>query len=107
MVDRVVNGQAMKPYVLSAHSPNPRPQTDEEWLAHARQVGGTVYHPSSTCRMGQDATAVVDERLRVRGIAGLRVVDASIMPNVVAGNSNAAVIMIAEKAADLILEDAR
>jgi len=78
----------------------------EDLLAFARAAGSTVFHPTSTCRMGSDGTAVVDERLRVRGIGNLRVVDASIMPTVVSGNTNAAVIMIAEKGADMILQDA-
>ena len=107
MVRKLMNKSAMKPYVLAEHTPGARAITDGDWLDYAREVGGTVYHPTSTCRMGQDALAVVDDRLRVRGLAGLRVVDASIMPNVVSGNSNAATIMIAEKAADLILADVR
>ncbi len=104
---RLMSTAAMKPYVLAEHLPGARAKSDEEWLGYAREVGGTVYHPTSTCRMGQDPLAVVDERLRVRGLHGLRVVDASIMPNVVSGNTNAGVVMVAEKASDLILEQAR
>jgi choline dehydrogenase len=74
--------------------------------AFARAKGGTVFHPAGTCRMGGDAGSVVDERLRVRGIAGLRVIDASVMPRVVSTNTNAAAIMIGEKGAAMVLEDA-
>jgi choline dehydrogenase len=102
---KLIRTDAMKPFVLAEHTPGRRAVSDEDWLDYAREVGGTVYHPTSTCRMGQDPLAVVDEHLRVRGVAGLRVVDASIMPNVVSGNSNAATVMIAEKAADLILAE--
>ena len=97
----------MQSFVLSEYAPGPRVLSDLDWLNYAREVGGTVYHPTSTCRMGQDPLAVVDERLRVRGVPGLRVVDASVMPNVVSGNTNAATVMVAEKGADMILEEAR
>jgi choline dehydrogenase len=107
LVRRLMSTAAMKPYVLAEHAPGERVMTDEDWLSYAREVGGTVYHPTSTCRMGQDRLAVVDERLRVRGLHGLRVVDASIMPNVVSGNTNAATVMVAEKAADMILDEAQ
>jgi choline dehydrogenase len=80
--------------------------SDDDYLAYVRQRGTTVFHPTSTCRMGSDVTAVVDERLRVHGFAGLRVADASIMPTVVSGNTNAACVMIGEKASDMILADA-
>ena len=83
------------------------PATKEEILAYARSTVWTVFHQSCTCRMGRDAMAVVDERLRVRGVAGLRVVDASVMPSVVRGNTNAAAMMIAEKGAEMIRADAR
>lgn len=107
LVRRIVRTPAMQRFVLAEYAPGDSIASDDDWLGYARQVGGTVYHPTSTCRMGQDTLAVVDERLRVRGLEHLRVVDASIMPNVVSGNSNAAAIMIGEKGADLILQDTR
>jgi choline dehydrogenase len=78
--------------------PGDRVKTDDEWLAYCREMGETVFHPTSTCSMG----TVVDEQLRVKGVNNLRVVDASVMPAVPSGNINAAVIALAEKAADLI-----
>ena len=74
------------------------------WISRG---GGTVFHPTSTCKMGIDATAVVDPELRVRGVAGLRVADASVMPTVVSGNTNAATIMIGERCADLVRQEVR
>ena len=79
-------------------------KSDEEILGWVRQSAETTSHPVGTCKMGSDPMAVVDERLRVRGIAGLRIADASIMPTLTSGNTNAPVIMIGEKAADLILD---
>jgi choline dehydrogenase len=92
----------MQHYVAEEFLPGPAVVTDEQMLQHARNCGGTVFHPTSTCKMGIDTMAVVDPELRVNGIDGLRVVDASVMPTVVSGNTNAATIMIAEKAADLV-----
>ncbi len=106
---RIVDQPAMRPYVHSGLSPGAGVRTDEEWLAFARQNGQTIYHPTGTCRMGGygDDGAVVDLRLRFKGMDGLRVVDASVVPQMVSGNTQAVVMMVAEKGADLILEDAR
>ncbi len=106
LLRRVMEQPAMRRYIAEEIAPGPDCASDAELLAYARETGTTVYHPTSTCRMGSDPAAVVDERLRVHGIEGLRVIDGSIMPTVVSGNTNAAVVMIAEKGADMILQDA-
>jgi len=104
---KILQAPALRSYVTEEVDPGPKISTDEELLNYCRQRGSTIYHPTSTCRMGSDPLAVVDQRLRVRGIEGLRVVDGSIMPDLVSGNTNAAIIMIAEKASDMILQEAR
>jgi len=103
----IFQAPAMARHIAEEIEPGKQCVSDDELLDFVRRRGSTTYHPVGTCRMGQDQHAVVDERLRVRGFAGLRVVDASIMPAVVSGNTNAAAIMIGEKGADMILEDAR
>jgi choline dehydrogenase len=103
----VLQTRAMQEYVDAEFLPGPATETNEDWLAHVAKTAGTTYHPTSTCMMGTHQRAVVDPVLRVHGIEGLRVIDASIMPAVVSGNTNAATIMIAEKGADMILAAAR
>jgi len=103
---KILQAPALSPYVVEEVDPSAKVVTDEALLSYCRARGSTIYHPTSTCRMGNDPLAVVDQRLRLRGIEGLRVVDASVMPDLVSGNTNAVVIMIAEKASDMILEDA-
>jgi choline dehydrogenase len=99
---RLAATRALAPYLVEEHRPGPDAQDDEALLDFARRYGQTIFHPAGTCRMGADAAAVVDPQLRVRGVERLRVVDASIMPTIVSGNTNAPVIMIAEKAAELM-----
>jgi choline dehydrogenase-like flavoprotein len=103
LVRRIVGAPAMDAYRGEEVFPGPKVETDAEIEAFTRSTLGTTFHPAGSCRMGKDRMAVVDPQLRVRGIAGLRVIDASIMPTVVSGNTNAPTIMIAEKGADMIL----
>jgi choline dehydrogenase len=97
---------AMRPYVKREVKPGPDATSDADLLEFCRNNGATIFHPTGTCRMGSDRLAVVDARLRVHGIGGLRVVDCSAMPTLVSGNTNAPAVMMAEKAVDLIREDA-
>lgn len=99
--------KALSPFIVREHVPDGPMDTDEQHLEAARNLGQTIYHPTSTCKMGTDPMAVVDPRLRVHGIKGLRVADASIMPDIVSGNTNAPAIMIGEKCSDMVLEDRR
>jgi len=92
----------LRRFIASEFQPGPAVSSDIQLLDYARQRGGTVFHPTSTCKMGVDPMAVVDPELRVSGIDGLRVADASVMPTVVSGNTNAATIMIGEKLADMV-----
>ena len=101
----ITEAPALVDQVIDEYVPGRQYQTDDELLEVARKNSQTIYHPSCTCKMGSDKMAVVDERLRVYGINNLRVVDTSVMPELVSGNTNAPTIMIAEKAADMIKED--
>ena len=99
--------ETLRPYVAEEYRPGVAARTDDELLEFARNFGATIFHPSGTCKMGSDAMAVVDAQLRVRGVENLRVIDCSIMPTLVSGNTHAPVVMIAEKASELILREAR
>ncbi|MBF5005281.1 GMC family oxidoreductase [Diaphorobacter caeni] len=103
----IAESSAMSPYVKREVKPGRDAQSYDELLEFCRNNGATIFHPSGTCSMGHDAMAVVDSRLRVHGVKGIRVVDCSVMPTLVSGNTNAPVVMMAEKAADMIREDAR
>lgn len=103
----IAQSEPMRPFVRREVKPGPQAVDDRGLLEFARNNGATIFHPSGTCKMGTDPLAVVDPRLRVHGIGGLRVVDCSIMPVLVSGNTHAPVVMIAEKAVDMIREDAR
>jgi choline dehydrogenase len=100
---RIAGQPALEKWIDHAMLPGPEIATDDALLEFARASGSTIYHPVGTCQMGHGPAAVVDTQLRVRGVEGLRVVDASVMPRLVSGNTNAPTIMIAEKASDLIL----
>ena len=100
----------MKPYIKREVKPGPETEDDDALLEFSRNAGATIFHPSGSCKMGpiaRDPMAVVDARLRVHGIDALRVIDCSVMPTLVSGNTNAPVVAMAEKAADLIRGDAR
>jgi choline dehydrogenase len=104
---KIVSHPSMEKYIAFENKPGKDVNTYDEWLDFARHTGQTTYHVIGTCKMGSDPMAVVDDRLRVRGLAGLRVIDASIMPTVPSGNTNAPTIMVAEKGADMVKEDAK
>lgn len=98
----IVESTSLKPWIAKEELPGLSASTFDELLDYARQTGATLYHPVGTCKMGEDSMAVVDEKLKVYGVENLRVIDASIMPRIVSGNTNATTIMIAEKGANMI-----
>lgn len=99
---QIMSASGLQPYHPKEILPGPECADDADILRAVGDIATTIFHPVGTCKMGQDAAAVVDTNLRVRGLKGLRVVDASIMPKIVSGNTASPVVMIAEKAADLI-----
>ena len=104
---RIAEQPALAGLIREELRPGPEVATDEALIADFRARSGTVYHPSCTCRMGPDAaTSVVDSRLRVHGVGGLRVIDASAFPNIIAGNTNAPALLMGWKGAEAVLADA-
>ena len=103
LVREILQAEPFDEYRAKPVSPGPDVQSDEQLLEHIRQTAETLYHPVGTCKMGDDEMAVVDDRLAVHGVDGLRVVDASVMPTITSGNTDAPTTMIAEKAADFLL----
>ncbi len=104
---RIMRAPALEKYHPEEWKPGPQFESNDAILQAAGDLGTTIFHPVGTCKMGQDARAVVSDRLAVHGISGLRVIDASIMPSITSGNTNAPTVMIAEKGAEFIIEDAR
>ena len=104
---RLFAAPALAPYLVGEMLPGKDVQSDDELLHYLRQTGSTVFHATCTCKMGRDPMAVVDDQLRVHGLEGLRVIDASVMPAVTSTNTNAPTIMIAEKGAAMIQAAAR
>ncbi len=105
-VREIFTAPALNKYLGEEFMPGPLTQSDAQILDYVRAEAESVYHPVGTCKMGSDKMAVVDERLRVHGVEHLRIADASVMPNIISGNTNATAIMIAEKCADMLLQDA-
>ena len=103
LVRRISGSRAFANLIAAEIWPGPDARSDNDLASYMRRTANTVYHPVGTCKMGDDEMSVVDAALRVRGIEGLRVADGSIMPTLVSGNTNAPIIMIGEKAADLVL----
>jgi choline dehydrogenase len=107
LMRRILATEPMASMVMAEQSPGPHATSDDQLINHLKANGSCGWHQVGTCKMGQDASAVVDARLQVRGVQRLRVIDASVMPTITSGNTNAPAIMIGEKGADLIREDAR
>ena len=105
MTRRIMKARALEKYQPEEFLPGSDIQTQEQLARAAGELGTTIFHPVGTCRMGRDPLAVVDERLKVRDMAGLRVIDASVMPRITSGNTNAPTTMIAEKGAEMIAHD--
>jgi choline dehydrogenase len=103
----IVSQEALSPFVTEEFLPGAEFESSEELAKKAGDISTTIFHPVGTAKMGMDKNAVVDSRLRVRGLQGLRIADASIMPTITSGNTNSPTLMIAEKAADMILSEHR